>query len=195
MGDRRFISLDESLNQLAQYMFDFTRLSRRQRIIQRNRTERLSDLLDWRNLSMYYRKARQLALHDVFPECDYDEENGTRIGKLSYPRPISEPPSPTSSRATTPIPSDDEQDEVDDLEEVCQIDEIIDSNQVEPVDKQDEEQVKQQVDEDEEDEEVEAEEEEEEEEEDNVEQDVIVESVEVQAVMAPEEQPQQAEEE
>jgi len=108
--DRRFISLDESLNQLATYMFDFTRLNRRQRIIQRNRTERLSDLLDWRNLSMYYRKARQLALHDVFPECDYDEENGTRIGKLSYPRPISEPPSPTSSRATTPIPSDDEDD-------------------------------------------------------------------------------------
>ena len=53
--DRRFISLDESLNQLAQYMFDFTRLSRRQRIIQRNRTERLSDLLDWRNLSMVSR--------------------------------------------------------------------------------------------------------------------------------------------
>lgn len=50
--DRRFISLDESLNQLAQYMFDFTRLNRRQRIIQRNRTERLSDLLDWRNLSV-----------------------------------------------------------------------------------------------------------------------------------------------
>merc|ERR1712136_159518 len=142
--DRRFISLDESLNQLAQYMFDFTRLSRRQRIIQRNRTERLSDLLDWRNLSMYYRKARQLALHDVFPECDYDEENGTRIGKLSYPRPISEPPSPTSSRATTPIPSDDEQDQVDDLEEVCQIDEIIDSNQVEPVDKQVDQEVDQQ---------------------------------------------------
>lgn len=50
--DRRFISLDESLDQLAQYMFDFTRLNRRQRIIQRNRTERLSDLLDWRNLSV-----------------------------------------------------------------------------------------------------------------------------------------------
>ncbi len=50
--DRRFISLDDSLNQLAQYMFDFTRLNRRQRIIQRNRTERLSDLLDWRNLSV-----------------------------------------------------------------------------------------------------------------------------------------------
>ena len=33
-------------------MFDFTCLSRRQRIIQRNRTERLSELLDWRNLGI-----------------------------------------------------------------------------------------------------------------------------------------------
>ena len=33
-------------------MYDFTLLSRRQRIIQRNRTERLSDLLDWRNLGI-----------------------------------------------------------------------------------------------------------------------------------------------
>lgn len=48
--DRRNISLEESIRQLAQFMFDFSRLSRRQRIIQRNRTERLSDLLDWRNL-------------------------------------------------------------------------------------------------------------------------------------------------
>ena len=57
--DRRFISLDESLNQLATYMFDFTRLNRRQRIIQRNRTERLSDLLDWRNLSMVSQQQQQ----------------------------------------------------------------------------------------------------------------------------------------
>ncbi len=48
--DRRYISLEDSIRQLAQYMFDFSRMSRRQRIIQRNRTERLSDLLDWRNL-------------------------------------------------------------------------------------------------------------------------------------------------
>lgn len=50
--DRRYISLEASVQQLAQYMFEFTRLNRRQRIIQRNRTERLSDLLDWRNLGI-----------------------------------------------------------------------------------------------------------------------------------------------
>jgi hypothetical protein len=50
--DRRFISLEGSVQQLAQYMYDFAKLNRRQRIIQRNRTERLSDLLDWRNLGI-----------------------------------------------------------------------------------------------------------------------------------------------
>lgn len=62
-----------------------------------------------------------MALHAVFPEFDMDEdENGSGVGRLSYPRPISEPPSPTSSRATTPIPSDqsDEDDEVDEEREV-----------------------------------------------------------------------------
>lgn len=50
--DRRYIGLEDSIKQLAQYMYDFARLNRRQRIIQRNRTERLSDLLDWRNLGV-----------------------------------------------------------------------------------------------------------------------------------------------
>lgn len=50
--DRRHIGLEESVNQLAKDMYDFCKLNRRQRIIQRNRTERLSDLLDWRNLGV-----------------------------------------------------------------------------------------------------------------------------------------------
>lgn len=53
--DRRYIGLDESINQLSTFMFDFAKMSRRQRIIQRNRTERLSDLLDWRNLGIVSR--------------------------------------------------------------------------------------------------------------------------------------------
>ncbi|KAI2808809.1 Glycogen [starch] synthase, liver [Blomia tropicalis] len=89
--DRRFKGPEESVQQLAQYMFDFSNLSRRQRIIQRNRTERLSDLLDWRNLGIYYRKARQLALHRLHPEIAEEESTGA---KLRYPRPISAPPTP-----------------------------------------------------------------------------------------------------
>uniref|UniRef100_A0A8C4S758 Glycogen [starch] synthase n=1 Tax=Erpetoichthys calabaricus TaxID=27687 RepID=A0A8C4S758_ERPCA len=53
--DRRFRSPDESCNQLTQFMFGFCQQSRRQRIIQRNRTERLSDLLDWRYLGRVYK--------------------------------------------------------------------------------------------------------------------------------------------
>lgn len=60
--DRRHIGLEESVKQLAHYMFDFTRLNRRQRIIQRNRTERLSDLLDWRNLGVVLRNTSTLTL-------------------------------------------------------------------------------------------------------------------------------------
>lgn len=50
--DRRYIGLEDSINQLSNFMFDFAKMTRRQRIIQRNRTERLSDLLDWRNLGI-----------------------------------------------------------------------------------------------------------------------------------------------
>lgn len=60
--DRRMKGVDDSVNQLCEYMYDFTIKSRRQRINQRNRTERLSDLLDWKRMGMEYVKARQLAL-------------------------------------------------------------------------------------------------------------------------------------
>lgn len=118
--DRRYISLEDSIRQLAQYMYDFARLTRRQRIIQRNRTERLSDLLDWRNLGIYYRQARVKALRAVFPDYRDEFENG--IGSFKYPRPLSEPPSPSSSRVTTPAASvhgsDNESDSVDSEGEV-----------------------------------------------------------------------------
>lgn len=48
--DRRFRGLDDSCSQLTSFLYSFCQQSRRQRIIQRNRTERLSDLLDWKYL-------------------------------------------------------------------------------------------------------------------------------------------------
>lgn len=60
--DRRAKGVDESVNQLCDFMFEFASKSRRQRINQRNRTERLSDLLDWKRMGLEYVKARQLAL-------------------------------------------------------------------------------------------------------------------------------------
>ena len=57
-----------------------------------------------------------MALHAVYPEMAVSEEHG---GRMSYPRPFSEPPSPTTSRSTTPAPSEiGSDDEVDDEEEV-----------------------------------------------------------------------------
>jgi len=90
--DRRHIGLEESVRQLAGYMFDFTKLNQRQRIIQRSRTERLSDLLDWKSLGVYYRMARTKALAAVFPDAKEDEEVQGLCG-VQFPRPISEPSS------------------------------------------------------------------------------------------------------
>lgn len=145
--DRRFIGLENTIQQLAQFMFDFSKLNRRQRIIQRNRTERLSDLLDWRNLGIvswflshtenvndnfllfqYYRQARVKALQAVYP--DYVDEAGEMFysrssSSFNFPRPQSAPPSPSSSRHTTPAPSihgsDDEEDSVDEDQELAEL--------------------------------------------------------------------------
>ncbi|XP_054259800.1 glycogen [starch] synthase-like [Macrosteles quadrilineatus] len=122
--DRRFIGLEDSVQQLAQYMYDFARLNRRQRIIQRNRTERLSDLLDWRNLGIYYRQARQKACQVVYPDYVDDDEEGMGGRTMNYPRPFSEPPSPAASRHTTPASSrhgSDDEDEVDDEKELAEL--------------------------------------------------------------------------
>ncbi|KAG7167442.1 Glycogen [starch] synthase-like [Homarus americanus] len=120
--DRRYIGLEESVRQLAQNLFEFVQLNRRQRIIQRNRTERLSELLDWRILGSYYRQARQHALRLVYPELAVEEAAGA--GRLNYPRPLSEPPSPTSSRATTPAPSEHGSDDEDSIDSEAELEEL-----------------------------------------------------------------------
>jgi len=112
--DRRTIGLEDSIRQLAHYMYDFCRLTRRQRIIQRNRTERLSELLDWRNLGIYYRHSRFQALLGLFPELKGVIAKGrAEIDSIKYPRPISEPPSPSISRSASVRGSDEEDDDDD----------------------------------------------------------------------------------
>ncbi|MBN1512870.1 MAG: glycogen/starch synthase [Phycisphaerae bacterium] len=64
--NRRDVSTDESIGQLARILHEFTRLSRRERIALRNRTERLSELFDWNSLYSYYRHAHELALSRAF---------------------------------------------------------------------------------------------------------------------------------
>jgi len=74
--DRRMQSLEDSVNQLSDYMVQFCTKTRRQRINQRNRVERLSPLLDWKNLGIEYSKARQLALRRAYPDQFDSEEDG-----------------------------------------------------------------------------------------------------------------------
>lgn len=72
--DRRSASIEDSVNELTDYMFSFCSKTRRQRINQRNRVERLSPLLDWKNLGIEYSKARQLALRRAYPDSFIGEE-------------------------------------------------------------------------------------------------------------------------
>jgi len=76
--DRRAQSVEESVNQLTDHLFTFCNKTRRQRINQRNRVERLSPLLDWKNLGIEYSKARQLAIRRAYPDAFYgpDGANG-----------------------------------------------------------------------------------------------------------------------
>ncbi|PVD33921.1 hypothetical protein C0Q70_05183 [Pomacea canaliculata] len=107
--DRHHKSAEDSIKELAQYMFDFTCLSRRQRIIQRNRTERLSELLDWKNLGIYYRKARNIALAKT--RTDQLDDDVFSIKSFKYTKPGSAPPSPSISRSSTPLLSENDDDD------------------------------------------------------------------------------------
>ncbi|KAF8170621.1 glycogen synthase [Mycena galopus ATCC 62051] len=67
--DRRTQSVEDAVQQLSDYMHAFSTKTRRQRINQRNRVERLSPLLDWKNLGIEYSKSRQLALRRAYPDA------------------------------------------------------------------------------------------------------------------------------
>ncbi|KFY94254.1 hypothetical protein V498_03956 [Pseudogymnoascus sp. VKM F-4517 (FW-2822)] len=93
--DRRTKGVDDSVNQLTHFMAEFAGKSRRQRINQRNRTERLSDLLDWKRMGMEYVKARQLALRRAYPASFEGEEGDVFAGSdVKISRPFSVPGSP-----------------------------------------------------------------------------------------------------
>ena len=69
--DRRFCNPEESCNQLTDILHNMTKLNRRARILLRNRTERLSEQLDWANLGAHYFQARLGALDKLI---DFGDE-------------------------------------------------------------------------------------------------------------------------
>lgn len=111
--DRKMKSVDDSINQLTDYMFDFVSKTRRQRINQRNRVERLSDLLDWKRMGLEYVKARTLALRRAYP-AEYDTISNGGVNPFDFSnnikvaRPLSAPGSPGErfSSATAMTPGD-----------------------------------------------------------------------------------------
>lgn len=101
--DRRMKSVEDSVNQLTDQMADYCMKTRRQRINQRNRTERLSDLLDWKKLGLEYAKARQLALRRAYPDSfDDDEDEGEGYFDPTQKVALSVPASPRFRGANTP---------------------------------------------------------------------------------------------
>jgi len=87
--DRKFISVEESVRELAQNMFNFSQLTRKQRILQRNRTERLSDLLDWRKLHKYYTQSRVNSLNLFYPDFEPQSQAESVGSTYRYPAPCS----------------------------------------------------------------------------------------------------------
>ncbi len=60
--DRRNKNTGKSLDELSQILIEFCVMNSRERIKLRNRTERLSELLDWAHLGKAYHRAHDLAL-------------------------------------------------------------------------------------------------------------------------------------
>ncbi|GAN07675.1 family 3 glycosyltransferase [Mucor ambiguus] len=111
--DRRMKSVEDSLQQLCDQMYQFVQKTRRQRINQRNRTERLSDLLDWKRMGLEYIKARQLALRRAYPDSfiDDDEEELLSDAPVKIPKPLSAPASPRMRMEVNSMFNDDEEEE------------------------------------------------------------------------------------
>lgn len=108
--DRRSQSVEDSVAQLTDYMFSFANKTRRQRINQRNRVERLSPLLDWKNLGIEYSKARQLALRRAYPDAFYGANGDVEEEEFDFSMqrmiPNSVPPSPRYRMTGLATPGD-----------------------------------------------------------------------------------------
>jgi glycogen synthase len=60
--NRKSQNFSQAADQMADILFKFVKMQRRDRIMQRNRVENISDVFDWNNLRSYYDTAHDLAL-------------------------------------------------------------------------------------------------------------------------------------
>ena len=97
--DCRLQSAKDLVNHLTDCMFSFCSKTRRQQINQQNCVQRLSPLLDWKNLGIEYSKVCQLALHHAYPDVFYGPDGALEgeeedFGMEHMTLPISVPASP-----------------------------------------------------------------------------------------------------
>jgi glycogen(starch) synthase len=59
---RRGASFDAAASELTDFLFNFLKMERRERIAQRNQVESLSDQFDWENLGRHYAEAHKTAI-------------------------------------------------------------------------------------------------------------------------------------
>uniref|UniRef100_A0A6V7WI74 Glycogen [starch] synthase n=2 Tax=Meloidogyne TaxID=189290 RepID=A0A6V7WI74_MELEN len=103
--DRKNKTSNESIRQLSQVLFNYCTYSRRQRVIIRNRAERVSELLDWKTLGGLYREARRMALKKIYP--DLEMRTSELLAKM--PRPLSASSTPVHSDLETDSDTEEQQ--------------------------------------------------------------------------------------
>ena len=62
--DRKSKSYNDAVEQLADQLYSFIKLNRKDRITQRNRVERTAEAFDWQNLIVHYERAYEIALRN-----------------------------------------------------------------------------------------------------------------------------------
>lgn len=67
IAPRRYASFDDTVNYVADRMFEFVTLDRRQRIMQRNKVEASATDFDWHNLGRHYHEAHDHAAMLIHP--------------------------------------------------------------------------------------------------------------------------------
>ncbi|HQE28500.1 MAG TPA: hypothetical protein PL151_12135, partial [Phycisphaerae bacterium] len=86
---RRGATFASTTAQVTSWLYALTRMSRRERIAQRNRVESHAEHFDWSNMSQYYRAACRRALQMYYPDQDVmaSDEELARRGDAPMRRP------------------------------------------------------------------------------------------------------------
>ena len=83
---RRTASFESTVSQVAGWLHDLTRMSRRERIALRNRVESHAEHFDWNNLGQYYAATRRLAFQRRYPGPDRVPEAPKEDSAATSPR-------------------------------------------------------------------------------------------------------------